>query len=219
LSYISIFSVLVPLILGIIFYTRLEPNSRILVLMLAFASISQLSSFFLTNWNKIWVFYNIYTFIDSAFWGYLFYKNSENRRIRYTITTIILLQAIVSVYIFSYAGINKRFFSEFVCLNSLLELFWVLSFFYERYKREEIEALEKEPMFWFCLGILIYDPTTYFLFAFYDIVRHSPNPQYKSLWTIHDFLNACMYLIFAVGIYVNVVQTSKFRHTFIPNES
>ncbi len=190
-----------------------------MVLLLTFASISQLASYFLTNWNEIWTFYNIYAVIDSIVWGYLFYKNSKSKWIRSALITIISLQAIASVYIFSSVGVNKRFFFEFVCLNSLLQLLWVLSFFYERCRMEEIEALEKEPMFWFCLGVLIYAPTTYFLFAYYEIVSNSKDPVHKPLWTIHHFLNTCMYLIFSIGIYSNVIRTSKFRNVVIRDQS
>lgn len=186
-----------------------------MVFLLAFASVSQLASFFLTNWNKIWTFYNAYTLIDSLFWGCLFFRNSKSKTIKYIIITALFLQVFVSIYVFSFIGINKRFFSEFVCLNSLLESLWVLSFFYERYKRDEIEALEREPMFWFCLGILIYGPSTYFLFAFYEVIRGSQDTAYEPLWTIHDCLNICMYFIFSIGIAGNVARSSKFRNAFI----
>ncbi|MGZ5191888.1 MAG: hypothetical protein ACXWCZ_12830, partial [Flavisolibacter sp.] len=157
-----------------------------MTVLLSFATISQLAGHF--DVNKL-MLYNIYCFVDSIFWGYLFFRNSKNPLIRIVIILIILFQ-VIAFYLCSTGGIDRRFFSELVCLNNLVQLSYVLSFFYERYKREEIQALEKEPMFWFCLGLLIYAPTSYFLFAFYDVVS-------DNLWSIHHLVNTCMYVIFS----------------------
>jgi hypothetical protein len=211
LYHISVFSVLVPLITGIIFYNKLDINSRIVLVLLIFASIPQLGVYLPGKF----VFYNIYTIADSAIWGYLFFKNSRNKVIRSTIVIIVFLQAILSIYVFSSSGIETRFFSEFACLNSLLQVLWVLSFVYERYKREEIRVVEKEPMFWFCLGILIYAPATYFRTAFYDDILKT---DYAVL-IIHHLANAAMYLVFTIGIFTNVIRTLKFRNVFSQNRS
>jgi len=211
LEYVSIFSVLIPLILGMIYYKRLDRNSRIVVILLAFATIPQLGVFL----PSMLVFYNIYTILESAIWGYLFYKNSRNKTIRRVIVIIIISLVILSVYIFSISGIATRFFTEFVCLNSLLQVFWVLSFVYERYKREEIKAVEKEPIFWFCLGLLVYAPATYFRFAFYDLIGDKD----YAVNIIHHLLNTAMYLIFSLGIIANVIRTSKLGNVFIRNRS
>ena len=162
---ISAFSVFLPLSLGLIFYQRLEINSRLMMILLALAAISSLAGHF--NSNKD-LSYNIYCLLDSMFWGYLFFRNSKNPVIKIVIILILLFQ-LMAFFLFSASEINKRFVTELVCLNNLVQLSYVLSFFYERYKREEIQALEKEPMFWFCLGLLIYAPTSYFLFAFYEL--------------------------------------------------
>ena len=209
LKYVSIFSVLIPLILGIVLLKKLDSNSRIVMLVLTFASISQLGDFL----PERYAFYNIYTIFDSTIWGYLFYKNSRNKVIRRTIVIIIFFQAVVSIYIFSTVGIKTRFFSEFVCVTSLLLVLWVLSFVYQKYKIEEIRAVEKEPMFWFCLGILIYYPASYFRFAFYQDIGKTD----YAVHIIHHLLNTAMYLIFSIGILANVIRTLKFRNVFSRN--
>ena len=178
-----------------------------MTVLLSFATISSLAGYYDLGKAPI---YNIYCLLDSLFWGYLFFRNSKNRVIKIVILLIILFQ-VMAFLSFSRAGISKRFLSELVCLNNLVQLSYVLAFFYERYKREEIQALEKEPMFWFCLGLLVWAPTSYFLFAFYEVAS-------DDLWTIHHFLNTCMYVIFSFGIYVNVIRNSKLRNVFSRNK-
>jgi hypothetical protein len=210
LHYFSVYSVIIPVITGLFLYKKLDQNSRIMVLLLTFASVAQLASF-LPSDNQKFRFFNIYCVLDSAIWGYLFYKNSKNKTIKNSIAVIIMLQVIVSIWVFAVSGLKERFYTEFVCLSSLLQVLWVLSFFYERYKREEIQALEKEPMFWFCLGILVYAPATYFRFVYFHEV--------DDLESLHDLLNTGMYFTFTVGILANVIRTSKFRDVFIRNQS
>lgn len=214
--YLSVFSVLLPLLIGIILFKNLEVNSRLMLILLAFASISQLSSYFLAK-GHVWIFYNLYTIIDSVVWAYIFFRNSKRTAIKISIFTIVLFQLTGALYSFISKGIEIKFFSEFVCLNSILQILWVLSFFYERYISEQVIALERDPMFWYCIGILIYAPTTYFLFAFYDIVQ--VEKKYANLWSIHHVLNVCMYFIFSIGILINVMRNSKYRNVFSRNKS
>lgn len=205
---------LLPLLLGIILFRKLEINSRLIVLLLAFATISQLASYFLER-GEVWTFYNTYTVVDSVIWAYVFFRNSKMRVIRLFILIIVLLQVALAAYVFSSFGIKKEFYNEFVCLNSLLQTLWVVSFFYERYNSEEIDALEKEPMFWYCVGILIYAPTTYFHFAYYDVIQ----VEETNLASIHHFTNALMYFIFSIGIGINALRTLKFKNASSRNKS
>ena len=123
---ISVFSVLVPLITGLLMYKKLDRNSRIMLLLLTFASVPQLASL-LPNENDKYRFFNIYSVLDSIIWGFLFYRNSRNSAIKKSIAIIITLQVIVSIWTFSVGGLKHRFYSEFVCLNSLLQVLWVLT--------------------------------------------------------------------------------------------
>src|SRR3982751_4857545 len=207
---VSVFSVLIPLLTGLIFFRKLDANSRLMLVLLTFASLSQLAVFLPSAKDKNACF-NFYSVFDSAIWRYLFYKNSKSKWIKTIIVLAISMQVLLSAYTFITIGPRIRFFTEFVCLSSLLQVLWVLSFFYERYQREQIEALEKEPMFWFCLGILIYAPATYFRFDFYQRL----NDQDYGLKSLHHLLNAAMYLTFTIGILANVIRKSKFTNVFI----
>lgn len=210
LGHVSILSVCVPFITGLIFYKRLDTNSRVLVVLLFFATIAQVSTYGdLTD-----MFYNLYTVLDSVFWGYLFYRNSKNQRVKMFILLTIFVQPVLSLSLFYTVGLSDRFYSQLVSLNNVLLLLWVLSFFYERYYTEDIQALEKEPLFWFCLGILIYAPCSYFYFAFHQTVRFQTNPFSVKIKAIHDLLNTAEYLIFTIGIYINIRKSVKYQNAF-----
>ena len=205
---LSVYSVLIPLFLGLLFINRIDANSKILLVLMTFASIAQIATYVLPE-NRIWIFYNGYIIVDAAFWALIFLKNIKTLWIKKLISLLFLTQLIIFLYYVSHGKVAIRFYNDLVCLASLLQVIWIVLFFYERYSKEENAALEKEPMFWFCMGLLLYAPCTYFLFAFYHVInRPGPNP-YALLWTLHHILNACMYLIFSIGICVNFKSVSK----------
>jgi hypothetical protein len=212
LYYVSVFSVLFPVIAGIILFRRIDLNSRVVVLLMLCCSAPQLAAFFIDNKHDVWKFFNLYTVADAVGWGYIFFKNSRQPLIRIIIRSVVSLQVLSAIYIFTRGGLGVRFYYEYVCLNSLLETVWVMCFFYEYYMSENIESFERQSMFWFCLGILIYSPTTYFLFVFYDKVKVSVFPEYANLWTIHSSLNACMYFAFTIGILIGTKKLSNPAH-------
>jgi hypothetical protein len=207
---VSIFSVLLPLMAGMILFKKLEINSKLIVVLVTFATVPQLVAFFESESNpQKTVFYNLYTLFDSLILAYIFFRNSETKIVRKSIQVIITIQVGIVIWSFGKFGLGDRFRTEFVCLNSILQILWVLTYFYERYVSEKIGSIEKEPMFWFCLGILIYAPTTYFLFVFYDVIRSSKEPQYNDLWDLHHLLNTCMYVLYTVGISINLLRPTN----------
>ena len=216
--YLSAFSVLLPLFAGIILFRKLDLNSCVVVLLAFFASVAQIASYLLRK-EDVWKYFNIYTVVDAVLWAFIFFRSSRLRVIRTIIFIVISLQVITTVLLFVKNGIQGRFYYEFVCLNSLLETLWVLSYFYEYYTGESIGPLERQPLFWFCLGILNYSPTTYFLFVFYEKIKVDQTPEYANLWSLHGFINACMYFIFLIGIVVNAKQTSKSMYVFGKHQS
>ena len=198
---ISVYSVLLPLATGIIFYRHQEANAKLMILLLAFASIPQLSAGLIPAGPLKTSFYNLYILADAGLWGCLFLRNIKIPVIKKAILAILFIQLFVTGYFFVSKGVAAHFYSELVCLNSLIQLVWVLFFFYHRYKTEQIERLEHQSMFWFCLGILLYAPSTYFLFAFFPIINKN-----IQIWTAHDFMNTLMYILFSFGFLVNIIQ-------------
>ncbi len=197
---LSVYSVFIPFISGLLLVKFLDNNSKIILILLAFASASQVSSVFLFK-NIINSFYNLYTVIDISFWAYLFLYNTKTTYSKTIGIMLYAVQLLVIASFFYWEGIKSRFFFELVCLDNLVQVIWVLILFYEKYKRDEITRLEKQPIFWFCIGILIYAPCTYFLFAFYNKTHHKES--YVGLWNLHSTLNTLLYLAFTIGMWIN----------------
>jgi hypothetical protein len=207
LQYLSIFSVLIPVVIGLSISTRLDKNSSWIVLLVILASIPQLSALVLPELSPYRnVLYNLYILCDATILALVFFLNSRIKAVKAVIAMIAALQLLGITWTFTSIGLASEFASQFVCLNSLFQVLWVLTYFYERYMSDKIGSIEREPMFWFCLGILLYAPTTYFLFAYYKVIKLSKDPNVFQLWNLHNFLNICMYVLFTVGIGINLLR-------------
>lgn len=204
LNTISNYSPLLPILVGIVVWKNLDLSSRIVMLLLVCAAFSQLFSRFNLGLPSVWPIFNSYIFLDLALWTLVFYTNSKSRAVRLIILFLFLLHASSFFAAVLVTSIAERFLSEFVCFNCLLHLIWVLLFLYERYKVDAVRTLELDPLFWYSLGLLVYSPTTYFLFAYYDIVRASKVEGYESLWAIHDVMNILMYAFIFIGMTINI---------------
>lgn len=178
---------------------KLDWNSRLILVLLVWATISQMS-FFLSGNAKSAV-YNFYTFADLAIWALLFYVNSKRIEVRVPILLFTIAFIGYALYLYQGLSFTDRFVNELACISSLIQVFFVLAFFYSLYYNQLNIQLERKPIFWFSLGLLAYAPVTYFLLVFYNEVRGKD--EYSDLWIIHNIMNTGMYVIFAIGMYHN----------------
>ena len=196
---VSIYAVLIPLIVGLIFFSKQDFVAKIIFVLLFIASIPQLAALFSSK-SMIWSLYNLYVFIDLLAWSFIFYFSIQ-KETRWLIVVFFSMFVSIYFYLTFTEGISKRFFSELVCLSSLIQVLWVSIYFYQLYKSDTLFKIEGQPIFWFCMAILIYAPSSYFLFAFRSYLDANASLAY--LWSIHGVLNTLYYVLIAVGFFVS----------------
>ena len=205
LSKISAYSILIPIVVGLLYFRQFDKNARIMFFLILLAGMPQLAYGFFPEpkYNAFnLTLRNCYSLADPLVWSILFFRNISNKKLRKLVAVIPFAQVVLWLYLVSIKKIDHVLFKEMICATSVIQVLWVTVYFYEQYKSYEISRIEIKPLFWFCLGILIYAPTTYFLFVFYDQI-HDPNSKNYSLWNIHSVINALMYCIISVGFWVN----------------
>ena len=199
LQTLSVYSVLLPFFAGLVFWKFQDANARIMVVLLAFASVSQLS--FILPDDKQNVIYNLYIIVDVFFWSLLLYRNAFSKIAKAIILILFLLFNTIALIEFYKNGISKSFITELVSLDLIIQVFFVLIYFIEKYRSGKITRLRKEPMFWFCLGIMLYAPGTYLLFSTRHIIS---DEVFKSVWKYHHLFNIILYLLITVGFLTRI---------------
>lgn len=197
LSTLSVYSVLLPFLTGLLLWKFQDANARIMVILLAFATLSQfLGTYFNEFQSDI---YNLYLIPDGTLVSLIFFRNARIKTIRILIFSLWMILIIGTVWSFLKHGIHNRSFFDLICLDSAVQVICVLVYFYEKYYSEKNMMLKEEPLFWFSLAILFYAPCTYFMFAYRNFFGKSDH-----LWKYHDILNTLLYFIITIGLLVRV---------------
>lgn len=201
---ISEYSILIPVSIGFIIFKYLDRNSFLIFLLMVIATFPQLAAHYASEEEEN-ILYNFYTVFDLVVWGYVFFLNYKRKAIKVISVFSIVAFVILSIFVFYKFGIESSFIYQLVCLASLMQICFILAYFYSLYTNEEWIELEKSPICCFSLGLLIYAPITYFYFAFYTNVP----PDLK---LIHNIINTLMYLVFSIGLLTNLSnQPKSFR--------
>ncbi len=205
---LSIYSVFPPLLIGIFNYRNLELNTKLLLLLLFFASVPHA----LTAINDLEfsraLIYNSYILAESVFWPLIFMYSIKNPSIKRMLFVLLPINLILTVtYLITY-GIVSKFHSELVCLNNFFQIIYIIILFYAINKRNEFIVLRNVPMFWVSAGLLFYATCTFFIFLYYDKINsYMTKSELNILWQIHNVFNVLMYLMFSKGLLIKTVKS------------
>jgi len=207
----SIYSVLLPLLTGLLLLKFQDANARIMVLLMAFASIPQLSSKLGFRNEERRILYNLYILVDVFLWGYLFYRITNHRLAKNIIRVLCLSLFALCVYTYISQGIERRFYSYLVSFNNVIQVICVLIYFYEKYYNDKIIRLVEDSMFWFCFGILVYAPLTYFMFAFRFYI---PKVELEPWWKYHHIINTLLYVLITIGFLISLKKNKTLSNGY-----
>jgi hypothetical protein len=203
----SIWIVLLPLVVGILLFKRLEKESKIIWGTVALATAPQILTAFIMNTTALTIMYNLYSIVEFTLF-FLFFRirlkgSFELNQILNYSAVLYSIMAVVDVICF---GVSNRFLNELVCFNNLMYILWVLLFFRHQYSSDTIEISSKNPGTWYLLGLAFYAPCTLLIFSFYHYIRDHPLSFLKNLWVIHNCFNIIMYVFFAIGLYIDATK-------------
>ncbi|NOT92394.1 hypothetical protein [Ferruginibacter sp.] len=104
-----------------------------------------------------------------------------------------------TIYLFYTQGIKAKVLFELICLVNLLYVFFIFYYFLKMFRNDAYIFSFKEPFNWYILGLLLYAPCTFFLFA--DYLNTSANLHHgkSTLWVIHNIFNITLYVTFTIG--------------------
>lgn len=135
--------------------------------------------------------YNIYVFISFSFYLFWFTKILEN-------TTSLKISKFLMVLVFVYSIIREDFFnklSEFpLLIGILLVLIYVVQYFVELLKKNEVVNYLSSQEFWICTGILIFHLG---YLPFIVLGKYTTNLEGKTIFI--TVLNMFMYGCFIKG--------------------
>jgi hypothetical protein len=197
---ISIWSVLLPLLVGVVFYRKLDRDSTLIFSLVFIASVPQLLSFLPISLHAINASYNIYTPVEFVVL-YLLFSNKFTGSIYIQVLKVSgIIYVIVCLLFLFYYGISQKFINELVCVNNLIYLLWMLLYIRKQFFQPDDDYSLQKPFFWYFTGLIIYAPCTMVVFALYYYLRQNSDYNLQNLWIIQSFCNTLMYVLFAIGL-------------------
>ena len=214
LKLISVWSIVVPFIAGLILYRKLNADSKIILLLVFVGIIPEV----LAGWvfhNDAFrnITYNLYVPVELACYAMLF----RNKFILYKLNRLykisLLFFSFISLSLLFNNKISTLFLNQWVIFSNSTQLVWVGMYLTQLYWIDDMEFESGDPFFWFLIGIIVYASCTTVFFSLWYIVLSEAFTKYHFVVIIHHIFNISLYFLFFVGILKNI--TVKKVHEYI----
>lgn len=204
ISYISTYSIIPPLLTGLLTFKTLKLEYKAFIFLLTFGLFIEIA------WDGIynlWIL-NIWDFLEFTSLMFIFYKIEFLNRFKklFSVTFLIVFLLRVSFLTLKYESIHD-FTSNTTILTSLFLI--VISMYSILILSKKTEVLiHKHFLFWFLLGIAIYFTGTIFI----TLVSLFVEPEALfDIYVIHSYTNIASNLIFTYSFYLQYKSFKSYQ--------
>jgi len=88
-------------------------------------------------------------------------------------------------------------------LEAVIVIAWILMYFYKTLKELKVQQIEREPMFWFSGGALIFFAGTIFIYIFSNYLLQYSAKLAIAVWAAHAFFLLLFYISAAIALWIN----------------
>ncbi len=202
---LSKYSLIVPTLIGIVRHAWLQKIPRVIFLLVLLSLSTEIAAHLTVHQggNQSLVYW-IFTFIEFGLISYIFAKAIIPflpPSFFWGMSTFFLLFLIIDMIWISRID---QFNNYSTAVESLIIIFFVLLFFYKTLKELKIKYLEREPIFWFSTGSLLYFSSSLFIFLFTNYVNSSTRALFI-IWGIHGIFSILLNLFYSIALWVKPV--------------
>jgi len=200
LSFLSILSSIIPLILGIYWVNILPKALKVLSAFIFIILILELLCVYLSSLriNNLFLFH-ANSFLEFVFYPLILSFILKNKIFQYTIIisiTSFLIFAIFNIYLWEPL---TAFNTNTRAVEGILMIAFCIYFYFDLFLKTEVVKLSTYPYFWLVSGLLIYFSGTLFLYLYANQIVKSTNITY---WIIHSILNIFLNIMFSISIWL-----------------
>lgn len=202
LTNVSTFSVLAPVVAGLICFRHLTPPLRVVFLLVMIAGAVEMLSLpvfrGVGSTLTVYVIYTLIEFLLVSLFYYLLAQNPGHQKVIFwgSIAYIISFIAVLSIW-----ENNSEHFGYLSAVESVLIVLWVLLYLRQILYNQINMDLKRAPTFWVSVGFLLYFFGSFFLFASFSLLMEDKVIAVQFYTVIHSALNILNYLLICVGFY------------------
>ena len=206
LKFVSVWSIILPFIAGIILYRRLNNDSKIILLLVIIGIIPQIFGDWILHDPAFKnITYNLYTPCEFGCYALLFRSKFILYNYKRLYKISLLFFSLLSLYLLFTNNISTLFLNQWVIFSNIIILFWAGLYLFQLYKVDDIAFEASDPFFWFLIALICYASCTTVFFSVWYIVLSNAFTKYHFVVIIHHIFNITLYFLFFVGIIKNYI--------------
>lgn len=203
LYYIFRYSGLIPLLLGLFFFSRLDRSLRILLLFLTVSFVFELYTYQLYNkGTSNLCAVNVYVQIELllfCLYFYLLFKDVRWRRVFAFSSSLVLLLCLIMTF-FQDCNQYNTFVNGATAISLILT---VLAYLWQVIQDVQTEQLDKNPHFYVAMGMLFYSASTLLVFLGVPLLSVDPDAGlmiWRISWLARILLNLFIFMAILIQV-------------------
>lgn len=202
-KYLSLVPVIVTTLVAMVRFRQLVPALRCLAFLIFFSDSVEIVSRVLGAQQRSNLFIlPIDTLAEFGLLAWMYRLALRPSVVSRLLPAIIAVFAVASLFSYANPPSLVQFNSVQRFAESLLVIGLVLLYFYKIIRELVIIHLEREPMFWVSVGLLLYFSGNVFIFVSSNYaLRHSKSLSLR-LWDIHELLYMVLYGLYAWALWM-----------------
>ncbi len=204
-TYISMGSVIIPFIIGVYRFKYLNALQKLIGLSVVVTLLGEFGIYLLTilDINNLFAVH-LYTVLQFAVLVLIMEKGLFPLLSRIVSRSLIFLFALFALMDAFWWNDLYSFNTYARPLSSFILLLLVLLFFYKTLKELKIKSLERAPLFWLSIGLILYFSGSLFIFLFTNYVKTS-NEALLTIWGIHAIFNIIFNISYSIALWIKPV--------------
>lgn len=202
----AMFSILIPIGVGLWRYSNLSKDARWLLYMLFPIAVNQ----FLSEWwiqyvnqNNI-VFGHIYLVIELFFLSKIYFDYHRRSRFAFLIPVFTGLFYLFYIVRLLYDPMSFLVYSTYErALTGLIIVGYSISYFISVYQKQEVLELHRTSGFWMAGGLILYLLSNTILYVFGELIFVQEYDVYLWVWSVHAVLTFLLYISYTMAFLCN----------------
>lgn len=190
------------ILFGIKKFSRLSREFKMLIFLVTYILFSEILSKILAfKFGNNMIVYHVLIPVQLVFYALFYIISIRKWKIEIIVVTFIAVCCCFLNSLFFQSIYNLP--TNSLILQALIIVPLCLSHMKTLAFEENNSALNRNPLFWFNLGNLIFYTNTFFVFAYYNLIGNPPEWVFVFIWILNIILYGSYFLAFALNVNSN----------------
>jgi len=213
IQYISDWIILVPVIVGALFYRNLNRDARFIFWISGIGLVPQMTHFFGKDSSFQNLLYNIYTPMEFGAFYLLFFSKLRRRSIKRIYRILLILFILLSLCLLVIGSFSwYKYNNLWTVVAQFFYILFIGLYIVETFDPENDDLDPRLPFFWYLMGIVLFAVSTTTVYGlWYKLLRSIVDSKLGMLWSLLNIFNIFMYALFSVGLLLNIKNEQHYR--------